>query len=282
MAGHIAKSVARHARPRFTLVVGLFALLGCPAGAEAGAWMETFDGSSNSPTAPGSIAAGSDGAMWYADGDRPIIIRMTTAGAITNEYPLPGHAASSLALGPDNALWFVVKTDRKIGRIDTTGHVDVWGPLEAGRTPSAITAGPDGALWFPEASNNKVGRITTAGAITNEISTNSGPTSIAAGPDNALWFTEKSGKIGRITADGSLAYTETDQVDGAVNTTSFGNIVKGSDGALWFGNADQLTIGRIRATAEPYHDAAARKPWRQLARRVVLARAAALLLRVAV
>jgi hypothetical protein len=67
----------------------------------------------NDPTAPGppaiSIAAGPDAALWFTafDGAEYAIGRMSTAGEVTAEYPLPlSTQLGDITAGPDGALWF--------------------------------------------------------------------------------------------------------------------------------------------------------------------------------
>ncbi len=62
---------------------------------------------------PGSITAGPDGALWFAN---PADVgRITTSGAISSYGPGVGYPASITA-GPDGALWFI-NSDNAIGRV---------------------------------------------------------------------------------------------------------------------------------------------------------------------
>ncbi len=128
------------------------------------------------PTTPGgwpnSIATGPDGNLWFTEKSSSKIGRITTAGAVTGEFPT------------------------------TT----------AGSGPLGIAAGPDGNLWFVENEVGQIGRMTTAGVVTLELATTNpyatGPTAICAGLDGNLWFSEFGmdaspyGRIGRITTGG--------------------------------------------------------------------------------
>jgi virginiamycin B lyase len=146
---------------------------------------------------PTTIAAGSDGALWFAECGVSSIGRITTAGAVTNTYPVPSGATPyDITGGPDGALWFT-ESGTSIGRIDTSGKVTEYGGLSG--TGVGITPGPDGALWFTETSN-KIGRITTSGSVSEYAIPTAGSqpyfiTSDATG----LWFTEHHAyKIGRV------------------------------------------------------------------------------------
>ena len=54
--------------------------------------------------------------------------------------------------------------NNSIGRITTAGVVTQLHRARASSSPDGIAAGPDGALWFTNHGNNSIGRITTAGS----------------------------------------------------------------------------------------------------------------------
>jgi virginiamycin B lyase len=162
---------------------------------------------------------------------------------LTRQYPISARA-TSIASGPDGALWFTENGAGKIGRIAVNGTVTAEYPIPtASSGPYGIAAGPDGALWFTENGSNKIGRITTGGAFTEYPipAAASGPLYIAAGPDGALWFTENGGnKIGRITTSGIVSEYPIPTASSAPR-----GIAAGGDGALWFVESAGDNIGRI-------------------------------------
>jgi len=197
------------------------------------------------------IAAGPDGALWFAEFEIGKIGRITTAGAIT-EYTTPAgrnSAPNMIAKGPDGALWFTEWGANQIGRVTTGGAFAEYPIPTAGAGPFGIAAGPDGALWFTEYYGNKIGRIPTSGSPVTEYpipTANAQPQVIAAGPDGALWFTEtNSNKIGRITTGGSI----TEYTVPTASAYPFG-IVAGPDGALWFTEFGSGKAGRITTTGQ--------------------------------
>jgi len=110
---------------------------------------------------PYGITVGPDGALWFTEANGHRIGRITTAGVVTNEYPLPpgpGPDAYGIAAGPDGALWFTKYAGSKIGRITMAGVVTEYSIPTSSSFPTGITAGPDGALWFTEFGTNKIGR----------------------------------------------------------------------------------------------------------------------------
>ena len=157
---------------------------------------------------PIAITQGPDGAIWFTEtlvqfspsGSTQTLVgswigRIDGGGTLT-EYSITG-AATSIAAGPDGALWFI--TGKAVGRMSTAGVATTF--PTPNNTLTAITAGPDGALWATDGVNNQIVRMTTSGAITAYPvpTASSNPVAIVAGPDGALWFVEQlAGKIGRL------------------------------------------------------------------------------------
>src|SRR5262249_27593977 len=78
---------------------------------------------------PTTVAAGSDGAIWFAECGESSIGRITTGGTLTNAYPVPSGATPyEIVGGPDGALWFT-ESGNSIGRIDTSGTVTEYSGL---------------------------------------------------------------------------------------------------------------------------------------------------------
>ena len=131
--------------------------------------------------------------------------------------------------------------------------------------PEGIAAGPDGDLWYVNAgadsavgpsSPDGIGRITTGGTVTTftgGIGIDQ-PYSIAAGHDGAMWFTNiGNNTIGRITTSGEVSnYAGLDiSLGGSTPSPSVfqgqypNQITAGPDGAMWFTNVSNNSIGRI-------------------------------------
>ena len=115
-------------------------------------------------TNPSGLAVGPDGALWFTNKGTnsggtfvgSSIGRITTDGVVSN-YTVPSiSAADAITAGPDGALWF--EDGNSIGRISTSGAVQHFvGEIS---TPRGITTGPDGALWYANSGNNTIGRLT--------------------------------------------------------------------------------------------------------------------------
>jgi virginiamycin B lyase len=168
-----------------------------------------------------------------------------------------------ITTGPDGALWFTEFHAGQIGRITTEGAISEYPIPTAKSGPWGITTGPDGALWFTEGNTNKIGRITTAGTVTAEYvipTTTSLPWEIVTGPDGALWFTELNppfciafacepppynGYIERITTAGAITVFPLRNPIGGLGSPG---ITVGPDGALWFSESANDTVGSISTT----------------------------------
>jgi streptogramin lyase len=189
---------------------------------------------------PGVIVTGPDGKMWFSDTGAGGLGTIALDGAVT-EYPvLIGDspvAPTSLALGPDDNLWFTEGTGTQIIKMSPAGGGIV--TYSSGISPSAgiktITKGPDGNMWFTEAGLNRIGSVSPDGRIMeygSGISPSAGLSSITTGPDGNLWFVENStGKIGRITPQGQVTEFPTAL---SVKAGPF-TIAPGVDGNLWVG-----------------------------------------------
>ena len=109
-------------------------------------------------TAPDGITAGSDGALWFTNGDNNSIGRITTDGVVTNYTDPSINFPDGIAEGPDGALWFTNGDSNSIGRITTDGVVGNYTDPSI-NFPDGIAEGPDGALWFTNENNNSIGRV---------------------------------------------------------------------------------------------------------------------------
>jgi streptogramin lyase len=159
-------------------------------------------------SAPGDIASGPDGRLWFVETATNQIRAITTGGSISTPFG-PTGADPSAITASGGALWFTENVANQIGRVTTTGVITNEFPIPtAGSGPSGIAFGSDQALWFTESNANKIGRMTTSGSFTEfpvPSAAPEGPDGIAAGSDGALWFTEKgANKIGRIVPASSF------------------------------------------------------------------------------
>jgi virginiamycin B lyase len=205
----------------------------------SGVFKEFSVPASDTPT--GSIAAASDGALWFTEQNG--IGRVTTTGSFS-EIPTISKESYPLTIvnGPDGALWFTEFFTGRIGRVTTGGALSESKVLPAFLGHAGIASGSDEALWLNGDSLKKIGRMTVEGAVTVfKVPLEQSPfsASICSGPDLALWFTLAEG-IGRITTSGAPTEFKVPQAPSPHNITA------ASDGNLWFTQWGQnVTVGHI-------------------------------------
>jgi hypothetical protein len=120
---------------------------------------------------------------------------MTTSGTLT-EFPVTS-SPTTIAEGPDGALWFTEPDADLVGRITTGGTVTEF--AATGDQPWTIAAGADGNLWFSFMGETELGRITPGGVVTKFAGLTGKAGALGAGPDGAIWFTEADENLlGRI------------------------------------------------------------------------------------
>lgn len=204
---------------------------------------------------PQSIAFGSDGNLWFGEGtqDTPRIVRVDASGAAT-AFPT-GGAVTSLAQGPDGAIWFIEAVPGasdgpdtpKIGRITPSGTVSEF-PLDGtGLTaPGRIKRGPDGAMWFTDQAGPVLGRISMSGVVTPyplpALPENDLQTGLSAGPDGNVWVTTER-SIMRVAPTTQAVTVFTD----GLSASKLNDITPGKDDNLWFTDVNDANpaIGRI-------------------------------------
>ena len=158
------------------------------------------------------------------------------------------RSARSMTEGPDGAVWFTMNGhDRAfIGRVTTSGRLNVYHSTSPFFGPTSITTGSDGAMWFTTSQAVQIGsnicsgrfaigRITTQGRMTFYTDPRVRfPGDIFAGPDGALWFLNGcSGvplSLERMTTSGVV--TNSFSLAGVPGFIS--GITAGPDGAMWF------------------------------------------------
>lgn len=119
---------------------------------------------------PNSIAAGPDGALWFANLTARIG-RVTVDGVFSVfEVPNAGNLWDIVS-GPDGALWFTMPSAGRIGRITVVGDVAEFLMPVAGTRPFYLSAGPDGTLWFTDLFQDRVGFIRVLPSVRDDAGT---------------------------------------------------------------------------------------------------------------
>lgn len=158
---------------------------------------------------PEGVAAGGDGALYFASFGTQRVTRVTTAGA----HSFVGvdtdntNGARQVAAGPGTQIAFTAPAakPRDVGFLN--GGADLGptsvtgGVVMPGADPEGITYANDGAYWIARFAAGDVARVTSDGAFTTlPLAANSGPRRITKGAGDTLWVgLETAKKIARIT-----------------------------------------------------------------------------------
>jgi streptogramin lyase len=173
-----------------------------------------------------------------------------TVAGLKRFWPIKVNAAlpSALAIGGDGAMWYMLKSGNKVGRITGTGAVTEYSLGFTGSSGSyGIVAGPDGRIWFADTAHKRIGQINLDGSGLKYFSAglSGSPLGMVLAPDNRVYFGESEGRIGSIAADGTIVEYP---LPGVAGTTQFPvrGVAVGPDGNVWFVNDVHAQIGRLQ------------------------------------
>jgi streptogramin lyase len=99
--------------------------------------------------------------LWAGDIDNDAILQINEQGQVVGRYvtPTQGSAPYSLALGPDNNIWFTEIAVSQIGRVTDQGAITEFPTQTPHSGVTIISPGPGNTLWFTEQTVNKIGRL---------------------------------------------------------------------------------------------------------------------------
>jgi virginiamycin B lyase len=193
--------------------------------------------------------------------------RQPAGGALEPRFAFPialgpGFWPEQLASAPDGSLWIANMTAGTIERLSPQGALTSYALPRSG-APTSVAVAPDGSVWATEPITGTIGEIAPGGAVSEHALAgadpegfgNAEPFSIVLGPDGALWFTEEAlGRIGRISTQGALQEFPIPNTS-AVAQGEYGSpapryIADGPEGALWFTDGGDESIGRITTSGQ--------------------------------
>lgn len=218
-----------------------------------------------------ALGAGTDGQLLVlavTGGAGSVALERQPAGGALEprfEFPLPlgsGFWPQQFTTAPDGTVWIANMTGDAIEALPP-GGAEASYPLPRAGAPTSIAVAPDGSVWFTELSTGTIGELSPGGAIAEHPLAgaapggfgNAEPYSIVLGPDGALWFTEQAlGRIGRISPNGALQEFAIPGPPG-IAQGEYGSpapryITAGPDGALWFTDGGDESIGRITTAGQ--------------------------------
>jgi hypothetical protein len=93
------------------------------------------------------------------------------AGVFTTFEEVRGSSApSSIALGPDGAMWFTQNVGNRIGRITMDGTITEFAVPTPDAGPWGIALGGDGSMWIAERTASRISRLGTgSGALVSAV-----------------------------------------------------------------------------------------------------------------
>ena len=138
---------------------------------------------------PLDVAVGSDGIVWFTDGNGQIGRLDPTTGIVT-EIDVEGFPRE-INIASDGAVWFTERFNpQAVGRLDPdTNNINLF-PADGG-PEDIVPAGPDGSMWFTRSTGGNIARISPTGVITaqSKVVRGSEPFGITVAPDGNPWFT---------------------------------------------------------------------------------------------
>jgi streptogramin lyase len=213
--------------------------LALPSGAHSGPSWITVDSSNN---------------LWVTEAFTNKIAERPFNVSSWTEYTIPTATSvpQGITTGSDGRIWFAELAGRKLGAITPAGVITEY-PTADSYQPFFLVDRGDGNMWFSDLVDNAIGYEALNGGsdfATVFPTASSGPMGIAAAPDGYLYVTESRGYLGRIHDYDSTPQEIVEPVPSdSVFNNDPGQMVKGSDGNLWFVETNNSEIGRINIPA---------------------------------
>jgi streptogramin lyase len=194
------------------------------------------------------VVIGGDGEFWIGDVFSNTIGHMSFDRQTYNEFSgFPGDF-NSMALAPDNTIWYTVITTTPKNVLYHVGADGTWlsGDTITLQDPAwDVIQGPDGAMWATESYGTtgfvaRVAKVGGAWTLTNEFPFPGNAYAVTTGSDHALWISDNGdGKVSRMTTGGIV----TGQYQASPGATR--GIALGPDGAVWVTEYDANAVARV-------------------------------------
>ncbi len=193
----------------------------------------------------GAMARGSDGNLWYVNGQQRITRFTVSSGAIT-EFAAPSSpnnvAFQGMVNGSDGNLWYIA--NYTLGRISMSGASKEFALPQNFGFSGSIAAGTGGVLWVTMGNNPQAQLLkitipadpTAAPQITPVTLPSNTLEGIAAAPDGSVWVpvavnsgdTVTATHILRVTPDGVISQLPL-TISGGVSV-----LTAGAWNTMWF------------------------------------------------
>jgi streptogramin lyase len=174
------------------------------------------------------------------------IISMVEPGSAGDTFP------EELATGADGQVWFTETFSfvrpSQIGSIAPSGGVKHHGLLGQDAGSNAIALGPDGNIWaqvsggFVRVAPPSLMQFCFCLPVYSGGGTDTGILTLTVGPDGKMWYTRGT-LVGRITLGDPVPTIE--EFPTPLTSAQLVGLAPGSDGAMWFVDAQSGTLGRV-------------------------------------
>ncbi|MBA3563262.1 MAG: lyase [Gammaproteobacteria bacterium] len=188
---------------------------------------------------PHNLVVDDAGTVWYAGNRDAHIGRLNPDTRNVRKFPMPGLEARdphTLALGPEEDIWFTVQGGNFVGRFDRRGgKIDLIEVPTIGARPYGIVVADDGRPWFTEFGSNKLGTVDPETLALKEIELprdDARPRRLAITSNGHVWYVDYArGYLGRLEPDSG--HFEEWRVPGGTDAQPYGMAVDDRD-RLWF------------------------------------------------
>lgn len=203
---------------------------------------------------PDALVMGPDGLIWYEDPVHHKIGRVKPDGSIEEfDGPPnlnPGLAATDMAAGIDNSLWFTDIGQNSLFKFDLkTKSWKRYDIPEPQAHPKVVRVAKDGTVWFTMAAKNKLGRFKNGAFTTFDIQ-NENPNGLHVADDQSLWYTTTSSTLGRIKPDGTREKYRCNGVTGPITSTADGTVYAlGNPNLMILKPGDTVTPPKVASTS---------------------------------
>jgi virginiamycin B lyase len=150
---------------------------------------------------PYGVAVAPDGTAWASLQSGDQIIRIGTDGVI-KAFDLPSAASvpSDVAIGPDNAVWFLEYRTNTIGRL-VGDEIQQFPVGDRSAALSGLAVAPDGSVWFGMLSEGSLGRLRNGQVVKFRLPrSHAKPYTVATDRDGNVWYADITGYIGMLPA----------------------------------------------------------------------------------
>jgi uncharacterized repeat protein (TIGR01451 family) len=191
------------------------------------------------------ITTGPDGNLWVTLPGKQFLLKVTTAGVMTQHAVATGSYPNVITAASDGNLWYVTNQSGKVGRMTPAGAFTEFSVSGLSvNTTMNIVSGADNAVWIYDSNQNRLTRV--AIELTSQITTftSAAPTNaVIGGQTYTPTASASSGLPVVITVDSSSSAVCSIDGSGVVSFQGAGTCIVNADQA---GDADYKPAPRVQ------------------------------------